>query len=1074
MFKRLPLLAILLVGAAATAQISACDGDPPVTTNPPITVVTEDAGPDVPAERCDIPLDRFVGTGQGARIRMMAGTSDGIGGPAAYGKAGDYLLENDKIRLVIQGPDRHIGPQPYGGTILDADLVRPPGEPGRDQFGEIGLLYNFGRTVDPTFFEILADGSGGGPVILAASGRDTDNDYLSIKNQLRNQLGSLPVVDPYGALPMKITNYFILNPGENRLRYVSAFCNEGVSGDVHLATGDLTDPGYTVELFNGTACTGGFGFGGVCTGLDRMSWYGYQGVGVAYGYAPYKPNANGQPEAANAILTISGVTGSILGSSGVTGLLSWFDPDAGVRNGELVIPPRQSRSIARDFVVGRDLGEVSTSIYKTRAQLTGTQVAGVQGVVTVGGSPLRDARVAWVRAGEVVGVYVTDSAGAYQGSLPPGSYTASAWAPGHRPSTVASHQLIGGNQVTSSFTLTAPRRLTVNIRELPTDGGTTLTPSPGKVTVLCAGGPCADPAEEQNRFTDMVRDQLLNGIRHIELVGPSGTSTFELPPGQYDLVVTRGPEYSIFPNTFPTAAGHRVDLTTSDRTVDAEIARVVDTSGFVAADFHVHAVSSPDSPIENHVRILNFLAEGMDVIVSTDHDFVTDYAPVIQGMGAENLLASVVGQEVSAMDFGHYNLFPMTRDPADPITGGAVDWAGGRGPTLTVAQVFQQARAKGVRTIHFNHPRGFLGGFTHLRVDTDTLATRADPKDFRMATPALALPSNTRILSSDFNAIEVLNSGEDDFHFPNMVGRFNDWFTLLSRGLRVTATGVSDTHRKNARNGGYWRTYVEAGSEGPSGFSDVALSEALNAQRASVTNAPFVTIRAVRVNDAGVEMSLPATMGDTLSATDGGHDIQVDVDVQVPEYLDITRVELYVHRDEDDASCPISSSSPRALSTRVACNGVENLNWPDAGIALRRNISLGAGNLRTIASKGGINHKRYQINARFRLPRPDGDNWLVAFVYGSKNIFPLTYNKQDPGKPVDPIAPFALTNPIFIDADGDGYDKPPFSPLPPPPESPGTDSPGAQVDAGRHRGERSGPPTEGELIEAWRHMSHAH
>jgi len=44
-----------------------------------------------------------------------------------------------------------------------------------------------------------------------------------------------------------------------------------------------------------------------------------------------------------------------------------------------------------------------------------------------------------------------------------------------------------------------------------------------------------------------------------------------------------------------------------------------------------------------------------------------------------------VGEEVSTMDFGHYNLFPLEQDEADRITGGAVDWAGGEGPTLTVA-----------------------------------------------------------------------------------------------------------------------------------------------------------------------------------------------------------------------------------------------------------------------------------------------------------------------------------------------------------------------------------------------------
>ena len=71
-----------------------------------------------------------------------------IGGEMAHGAVGDFVLENDKVRVVVQRPLRSIGPNPYGGVIIDADLKRAAGTIGRDQMGKLGLLYQFGRTVN--------------------------------------------------------------------------------------------------------------------------------------------------------------------------------------------------------------------------------------------------------------------------------------------------------------------------------------------------------------------------------------------------------------------------------------------------------------------------------------------------------------------------------------------------------------------------------------------------------------------------------------------------------------------------------------------------------------------------------------------------------------------------------------------------------------------------------------------------------------------------------------------------------------------------------------------------------------
>ncbi|MDP6942973.1 MAG: hypothetical protein QF464_02390, partial [Myxococcota bacterium] len=45
-----------------------------------------------------------------------------IGGDVAMARVGDYILENDRIRVAILDVASSPGPGVYGGTLVDADL----------------------------------------------------------------------------------------------------------------------------------------------------------------------------------------------------------------------------------------------------------------------------------------------------------------------------------------------------------------------------------------------------------------------------------------------------------------------------------------------------------------------------------------------------------------------------------------------------------------------------------------------------------------------------------------------------------------------------------------------------------------------------------------------------------------------------------------------------------------------------------------------------------------------------------------------------------------------------------------
>lgn len=1030
MHGRWRLLLLLLLAACHKHRF-----DPPVDAGPPpVDAGPPDSGPVVPAFRCDVDLSPYLAeSGQGAFLRQISNPSDLLTGSAAQGHVGDYLLGNDQVRVIVQGPDRHLGPQPYGGNIIDAALV---GADMHDEFGEIGLFYNFGRTVDAQHFEILRDGSQGGTVVLAASGLDTVNDWVAVKTQLIQKLGGPPVVDPDQALPLRITNYFLLTPGEKRVREITALCNDGAE-KLALEVGDLADPGGAVEFFNPDACVHGFGYmNGFCFGLDPMSWYGYLGDGVAYGYAPYKPGSAEIPQQTNVALTVAGVTGSILGANGINGLLEWFNPDGGARDGQLDLAPQGQGLVARDFVIGRDLGEVASIIEGTRSPVVNHGVVPLSGTVTDDqGQPVAGARVALERDLGVETVFTTDAAGHYQGTLYAGSYTLSAWAPGR---TISARQPVAltGAPATADVQLSATHHITVHVQDV--NG----SPLPAKVTLLCVG-PCPAPDRQLGLYTDVTRDPLPDDVQLQAFVTPSGSGTFTVPPGQYRLLVSRGPDWSIYPPTWPASAKD-VDLSAADAEVTATLAHVVDTTGWLASDFHVHAINSPDAYVPNTDRVLSYLGEGMQVLVATDHDYVTDLAPYNQALGGQSLMATIVGEECSPMNFGHYILYPMPYRQGD-VNGGAIDWAGGSGPTLTLGQLFSTARQAGAGTIQFNHPRGFLGGFTYLKVDMDTLASHAPAADFRMQ-PDHSSAADTGLMSANFDSIELLNPGQDQFDATSAPAHasFNDWFTLLSEGLLATGTGVSDTHQQWATAAGYWRTWVQAGVDQPSDLVPAQLSSAVNQMKAVVSDGPFIRFTGHRLDASGNPVSSDVGPGGVIPP--GSGDVEVTVDVQVPEYMDLTRVELYTHSPGDDGVCPIDPNSANASTERVACNGEQDYNWPQQSILAQRDVVLGPNDLETVATIEGTPVRRYHHLETFRIPAPAGDNWLIPFVYGSTDLFPLVYRKVDSNGQHVPAMPFALANPIFVDADGNGYDHPPFTPptspspprrkpLPPPPAS---------------------------------------
>src|SRR5262249_44406832 len=139
-----------------------------------------------------------------------------------------------------------------------------------------------------------------------------------------------------------------------------------------------------------------------------------------------------------------------------------------------------------------------------------------------------------------------------------------------------------------------------------------------------------------------------------------GEATVELAPGDYTLVATRGTEWGIDRRavTVARAAPGSAAVGPIALTIDRE----VDTTGFIAADTHVHTLTFSghgDASVEE--RMVTLAGEGVELAVATDHNHETDYRPVQEHMGLHEHFTPVIGDEVTT-GVGHMNAFPL--DPS--------------------------------------------------------------------------------------------------------------------------------------------------------------------------------------------------------------------------------------------------------------------------------------------------------------------------------------------------------------------------------------------------------------------------
>jgi hypothetical protein len=812
-----------------------------------------------------------------------------VGGPDAIGGVGDWYLANDVVEVVIDDVSRAYGVSTHGGTLVDFGLR---GRTEDDQFARLSPIVNLSQRVVVAYDAIRAEVDPHGAFARITV---TSPGLRALPRGSRVARALDPLVpDPAAVSSVRVETIYEVRPGEPFVRIDTALTNTGPTSAPVFAFGDVWmrggrgGRGFTADLAHPDRSRGFLArdmSANILASLGVLASYSYAAL---IGTADFPPIAYAldAPERAARGLPIYGMAGEHatlafglvgdppvadfgLGALARALLFGDLAPDA-TWHWQRRLHAAGTRDLAAlDGAIRRDLGKGVDS--------------GVAGSVAVAG---RRAVVAIERpSGAVVtAIGVDPASGAFRAALPPGDYRAVLRVEQAAPQRRAVRVEAGRTTVLAFDPPPEPAHLV--FAPAFADGG------PGRIEIRGRDG-TPDPVFGDDLFA-AARDDgspLPNGTASSAVVfvgndrDPRGVA---IAPGRYELVATRGLDFE--------AASQRVDLSgPGQRAVAAPFALrpLALLEGYVTADLHVHSQSSDDGQATHEDRLRRFLAEGVSVLVATDHDNVADYGPAVARLGVAGRVRVVQGVEVTGSGpsaaalwtIGHHNAWPIPYQPHGDRHGAPPS------QNRAVGALYAELRGTyGARVVQLNHPRPTPKNVAEGDLNLAFFEHLGEGRAFEPALP-LDAPENEPLVrrtgadgtrAIDFDAIELMNGDS----WPQYLAVRADWHALLRQGFRRTATANSDSHAA-VELLAYPRNYVFVGPEGDDARR---FDAALLAGRSFGTNGPRV--RQLRVNGGSI--------GGVVAAAGGR--VRVEYAVDAAGWVPLDEVRILVNGEVAHAS----------------------------------------------------------------------------------------------------------------------------------------------------------------------------
>ena len=946
------------------------------------------------------------------------------------------MLRNGRVRVIIQDKGFSRGFGVYGGGIIDADLRRgadvgnAKGGVGNDRFAEMFPVF-FLQAVNANRVEVASDGSDGKPARIvvrggggsflsnvdlintAALGNNElayqveyslgpDDRFVKMTSTLRNISGAVrPLRTSFGGINISVPFGMVALFGSSNKVFVPG--NAGFDLRFVLPETVKANP-VTLPALPGLV----------------TDFIATKGEGVSYGVFAEPAGENNfayrnrdvyGPETNEASLEIPFFFSSFIGYYYGVG------PD--------FLQQNESFSFTQYFAIGKgDVADIRDIYHQVRGIETGKFSGRIRNAQTLRGVA-NVSVIVYDSAGRPFNQHTTDENGDFKGTLPPGDY---------------SYQVVSDRMPMlppEPFSIEAGKTTAIEPKVIP---GAILNVQirdekgrrvPAKVIVVgthdYAGGEAVDPRTflfnlsrgERRRPVDQIPDledePETRRFVEAQFWTHNGSIGEEVRPGDYTIFVSRGMEYELVTEDVTLEVGKVT-------TVDVVLRKSVRTDGYVSGDMHLHSMNSIDSGESLRSRVTSVAAEGLDFAVATDHNYITDYAPYVTDLELEQWLVPVVGLEMTTLELGHFNGYPLKLDLASGNRG-SFAWFNRK-----AQDIFDDLRALGKygpadTIVQVNHPRdNLLGYFTQLRVDADTM-DRPKPQPgstFSSQIDAVRFEN----LSLDFDNLEILNGkrwellrtvripdvlppppyaiadpkpgailryGSGEIAYP---GAVDDWFKLLNRGLRFTGIGDSDSHGSTYEEPGWPRSFVYVGKDDPFEVRDLEIVRGFKSHNVTVSQGPFVELF---VNGEA--------MGSQVAGGGAPMAIDVRVRVQKPSWIKIEYLSIYINGE------PVR---------RHALNDVDDDTIEDSFIVDRDSY--------VVAEVTGQQTSLFPIVTGWEEP-PLTLQDAVSGIAGPLGITFDTLGNLQPVMP-RPVYPYAITNPVWVDVDGDGAWSAPGNPIP--------------------------------------------
>ena len=612
----------------------------------------------------------WVAPGPGEVAGVVVSSEDMLfGGISAEGQLGDVLLQNAKVRFVIQGLRDGGYYVRQGGGVLDADIIRPDGAPGRDLVDDWMVMPGLGRILDPVRITVESDGEDGAARVRVV-GTDIPLELASGATE----------ADIFPAQGLTVLVDYVLRPDTQFLEVTTqVIADRAVSfapGDILFGAVDIAeawDEGFGLD----TPASGPHAF----TALVSEKGPGALAIAAAPGTS-FSPGAGG-----------------ILAE--LADLQVAFLPTQSLAAGERF-------EWTRLWGVAPDLAAMTTELLER----SGESSEVLEDVVRAPDGPVAGARVHVLVDGEPWSMALTDADGAFSMRVPEaGEVTVLAEGRGRGyffdlPSSIPSY---------GPYAAEPARLASLAALEAGVAGYTARAAGRGIGT---AEEPLAlgEPAELLVRDTEggpfEVRLQRLDSDPEVDsrlvarrprggAVGwaRDGEVRLLVEPGTYRAVIHRGSRYE--------AVAEEVALVAGANELEVSLTRAYEHPGWLLGDPHMHASPSGDANIAMEERLVGAAAVGLQLHFGTDHDHVVDYRPLLDPLGLSEVLGSVVSSEFSPTLRGHHNIYPLSV-LEDRRNGGAVLWWEFR-VDQTVEQHLALRERHGDIVIQSNHP---LSGLT--------------------------------------------------------------------------------------------------------------------------------------------------------------------------------------------------------------------------------------------------------------------------------------------------------------------------------------------------------------------------